>query len=220
VHLRSYLESFLFPTRTHEQRVGSLSGGERNRLLLAKLLLREANLLILDEPTNDLDLETLQVLESALVDFKGSVLVVTHDRFFLDKVVTGLLVFEEDGTVHRHEGGYDLYRRLRDEERVRTEAAAVASRESTKPSKPSRSEEPFRRRLSYNEQKELAGIEAAITAAEARRDALGQQLTNPALYVDTPDRVAALRSEFEDAERAVEALYVRWAELEEIVSDR
>src|SRR5690606_8655460 len=93
-HVRSYLEGFLCPTEIHEQRVRSLSGGERNRLLLARLLLQEANLLILDEPTNDLDLVTLQVLESALVDFPGCVLVVTHDRYFLDKLATGLLVFE------------------------------------------------------------------------------------------------------------------------------
>src|SRR5690606_35020943 len=113
-HVRSYLEGFLIPTEIHEQRVRCLSGGERNRLLLARLLLQEANLLILDEPTNDLDLVTLQVLESALVDFPGCVLVVTHDRYFLDKLATGLLVFEGNGVVHRHEGGYGLYRRLRE----------------------------------------------------------------------------------------------------------
>src|SRR5690606_29066686 len=131
VHSRSYLESFLFPTRMHQLRVGSLSGGERNRLLLARLLLSDANLLVLDEPTNDLDLPTLQVLESALADFAGCLLVVSHDRFFLDKVATGLLIFEADGRIHRHEGGYDLYRRLREERESQERQAKDAASATT-----------------------------------------------------------------------------------------
>jgi ABC transport system ATP-binding/permease protein len=217
VHVRSYLESFLFPTRVHEQRVGSLSGGERNRLLLAKLLLNEANLLILDEPTNDLDLPTLQLLESALAEFGGCVLVVTHDRFFLDKVATGLLVFEPDGVVHRHAGGYELYRRLREERspapgRPATQAAAVrppAERPAPKP-----------RRLGYKEARELEAIEETILAAERRRDELAERLSDPALYAETPGRVAALRRSYTEAAGEVEALYDRWAELEELSSNR
>ncbi|HEX8905640.1 MAG TPA: ABC-F family ATP-binding cassette domain-containing protein, partial [Longimicrobiaceae bacterium] len=114
-HLRSYLETFLFPPAQQRQKVASLSGGERNRLLLAKLFLTDANLLILDEPTNDLDLVTLQVLESVLMEWSGCVLLVTHDRYFLDKIATGLIVFEGDGELRRHAGGYDLYRRLKDQ---------------------------------------------------------------------------------------------------------
>jgi ATP-binding cassette subfamily F protein uup len=212
VHSRSYLESFLFPTWTHDMRVGSLSGGERNRLQLACLLLEKANLLILDEPTNDLDLPTLQVLESALAEFAGSVLVVTHDRFFLDKVATGLLVFESSGVVHRHEGGYDLYRRQLEarqvEAAVRTEprrALAPALKE-TQASKP--------KRLSYQEKRELAGIEDAILVAEAERDGLGERLSDPALYVDTPGEVGSLRERFVAAEGRVADLYTLWAELE------
>jgi ABC transport system ATP-binding/permease protein len=213
VHVRSYLESFLFPTRTHEQRVGTLSGGERNRLLLAKLLLRDANLLLLDEPTNDLDLETLQVLESALVEFGGTVLVVTHDRFFLDKVATGLLVFEEGGVVHRHEGGYDLYRRLREERESSTRATARPATPAATPIRPAAAKA---RRLTWTERGELAGMESAIIEAEALRDRLGEELADPTLYADTPERVAPLRAEFETAERRVEELYARWARLEEI----
>ncbi len=217
VHLRSYLESFLFPTERQEQRVGSLSGGERNRLLLARLLLHEANLLILDEPTNDLDLPTLQVLEDALAGFGGCVLVVTHDRFFLDKVATGLLVFETDGTVHRHEGGYDLYRRLREE--TRAEAAAAERAAPKKTAAPAASRPVDRpRRLSYKEQRELDAIEEAILEAEGERDRLGAELSNPELYADTPERVAPLSESLQEAERRVEALYARWAELEEIAS--
>lgn len=222
IHLRSYLERFLFPTATHEQRVGSLSGGERNRLLLAKLLLRDANLLILDEPTNDLDLQTLRVLESALVEFGGCVLVVTHDRFFLDKVATGLLVFEENGLVRRHVGGFELYRRLREEDRkaAAAEDVATAKRATKARAESAPATMPRPRRLTHAERGELEAMETTILDAEARRDSLGELLTSPALYVDTPDRVGAVRAEFEEAGRHVEGLYARWAELESIVSGR
>ena len=215
VHLRSYLESFLFPTRSQDQRVGSLSGGERNRVLLARLLLQEANLLILDEPTNDLDLTTLQVLESALAEFGGCVLVVTHDRFFLDKVATGLLVFEENGVVHRHEGGYDLYRRLKDQ--AKAAEAPIAKPKAPAVREPN-TERPKAKRLSYKESRELEGMEAAILEAEEARDRFSAILSDPAVYVDTPARVAELRASLAAAEAQVEALYARWAELEAIGS--
>lgn len=216
-HVRSYLESFLFPSEIHEQRVRSLSGGERNRLLLARLLLQDANLLILDEPTNDLDLVTLQVLESALVDFAGCVLVVTHDRYFLDKVATGLLVFEGDGVVHRHEGGYDLYRRLR-EARQADEAARAAStpRQSTKPKEKPAQTKGGGRRLSYHEQRELSRMEDAILAAEAELERLQEALSDPALYADTPEEVTTVTAAFHAAQAEVARLYARWEELEEI----
>jgi ATP-binding cassette subfamily F protein uup len=215
VHVRSYLESFLFPSTVHEQAVRSLSGGERNRLLLARMLLQDANLLILDEPTNDLDLVTLQVLEAALVEFPGCVLVVTHDRFFLDKVATGLLVFEGGGVVHRHEGGYDLYRRLREQRRQ-------AEEPPSRPSKAggggvglsSQSRRSTERRLGYNEKRELEGMEAAITAAEEERQKLERALSDPTLYADTPELVPELTAAFKAAGERVEKLYARWAELE------
>jgi ABC transport system ATP-binding/permease protein len=222
VHVRTYLNSYLFPTDMHEQRVGSLSGGERNRLLLARLLLQDANLLILDEPTNDLDVFTLQVLESALVDFPGCVLVVTHDRYFLDKVATALFAFEGDGRVHRHEGGYDAYRRRREAAEAGTAEAAEAARSAgataktggprqaptTPPDRP--------RRLTYRERQELDGMEAAITAAEAERDRLEAALGDPALYTDAAETVAAVSAAFDEARRRVEELYARWAELESV----
>jgi ATP-binding cassette subfamily F protein uup len=112
VRLAEYLDDLLFPVPMQRQKVSALSGGERNRLLLAKLFLEGANVLVLDEPTNDLDLVTLTVLERLLVEFTGSVLLVTHDRAFLDKVATSLLVFESGGRVVRYEGNYDTWRRL------------------------------------------------------------------------------------------------------------
>jgi ABC transport system ATP-binding/permease protein len=241
VHVRSYLNGYLFPNDMHEQKVGSLSGGERNRLLLARLLLQDANLVILDEPTNDLDVFTLQVLESALVDFPGCALIVTHDRYFLDKVATALFVFEGDGHVHRHEGGYDAYRRRREAaERDALEAARAAA-ERTASSERARSDQsragagkgagvakggspgssggPSQdrpRRLTYREQQELEGIESAITTAEAERDRLRDALADPALYSDAPATVPAVSAAFDEARRRVDELYARWAELESI----
>ena len=112
MRLGEYLDDLLFPVPMQRMKVKGLSGGERNRLLLARLFLEGANVLVLDEPTNDLDLVTLNVLERLLMQFTGAVILVTHDRYFLDKVATALLVFEGEGKVVRHEGNYDLYRRL------------------------------------------------------------------------------------------------------------
>ncbi|WP_420129514.1 ribosomal protection-like ABC-F family protein [Longimicrobium sp.] len=216
-HLRSYLETFLFPPEQQRQVVRSLSGGERNRLLLARLFLQDANLLILDEPTNDLDLVTLQVLEAVLAEWQGCVLMVTHDRFFLDKVATGLIVFEGNGVLHRHAGNYDLYRRLKEQKEA--EAAAAAA-ETRKPAASSLSagaaKKDGARKLSWKEQKELAGMEAAIMQAEARKAELEARLADPALYAQPADEVARVTTAFREAGEAVDALYARWAELEEL----
>jgi ATP-binding cassette subfamily F protein uup len=219
VHLRSYLETFLFPPAQQRQKVSSLSGGERNRLMLAKLFLRDANLLILDEPTNDLDLVTLQVLESVLADYPGCVLLVTHDRFFLDKVATGLIVFEEGGQVRRHAGGYDLYRRLK-EQREGEAAAAGASpaAKDRKPTAPQKRAAGGPRRLSYRDKRELEGMEAAILEAESRKEELEARLADPALYTGGQDEVQRVTAEFQAAAARVDELYARWAELEEIAS--
>jgi ATP-binding cassette subfamily F protein uup len=216
-HLRSYLETFLFPPEKQRQVVRSLSGGERNRLLLARLFLQDANLLILDEPTNDLDLVTLQVLESVLAEWQGCVLMVTHDRFFLDKVATGLIVFEGKGVLHRHAGNYDLYRRLKEQKEA--DAAASEARDR-KPSGSSAAaaKKDGGRKLSWKEQKELAGMEAAITQAETRRAELEARLADPALYAQPADEVARVTASFKEAGEAVEALYARWAELEELAA--
>ncbi|HEX9938671.1 MAG TPA: ABC-F family ATP-binding cassette domain-containing protein [Longimicrobium sp.] len=217
-HLRSYLETFLFPPAQQRQKVSSLSGGERNRLLLAKLFLTDANLLILDEPTNDLDLVTLQVLESVLIDWGGCVLLVTHDRFFLDKVATGLIVFEGDGELRRHAGGYDLYRRLKEQREAEAAAAAQVVKKAAAAPAPKTAPADRPRKLSWKEQRELEGMEAAILEAEGRKEALQARLADPALYTRPPDEVARVTAEFREAGEQVDALYARWAELEEIAS--
>jgi ATP-binding cassette subfamily F protein uup len=217
-HLRSYLETFLFPPAQQRQKVSSLSGGERNRLLLARLFLTDANLLILDEPTNDLDLVTLQVLESVLMDWAGCVLLVTHDRYFLDKVATGLIVFEGDGELRRHAGGYDLYRRLKEQRDAEAAVAAQASKKAAVVESPRPAAGDRPRKLSWKEQRELEGIEAAILEAERRKEELQARLADPALYTRLPDVAAKVGAEFREATEQVDALYARWAELEEAAS--
>jgi ATP-binding cassette subfamily F protein uup len=223
IHARSYLEDFLFPTDRQQQKVSSLSGGERNRLMLAKLFLQPSNVLILDEPTNDLDLVTLQVLEAALVDYPGCVLMVTHDRFFLDKIATALFVFEGKGVVHRHEGGFELYRRLREQREA--EAATVAASSAPRRSATSAGRTSARsigdggstatvKKLTWKEGRELEGLADAIAAAEAERDALSERLADPMLYRDAT-AVTQVTTAFNEAKAKVETLYERWVELEE-----
>ncbi|HLM68381.1 MAG TPA: ATP-binding cassette domain-containing protein, partial [Longimicrobium sp.] len=217
-HLRSYLETFLFPPDKQRQVVRSLSGGERNRLLLARLFLQDANLLVLDEPTNDLDLVTLQVLESVLTDWAGCVLMVTHDRFFLDKVATGLIVFEGNGVLHRHAGNYDLYRRLKEQKEAEAAAVATQAKQTRSAAVAAASKKDGGRKLSWKEQKELEGMEGAILEAEARKAELEARLADPALYTQPADEVARVTAAFREASEAVDALYARWAALEEIAA--
>jgi ABC transport system ATP-binding/permease protein len=217
VHVRSYLDRFLFAPERQQQKVRSLSGGERSRLLLARLFLEEANLLILDEPTNDLDLVTLRVLEEVLADWPGSVLMVTHDRFFLDRVATGLLVFEGEGVVHRHVGGYDLYRRQRAEkEAARRETVQPQRRTSTPaPATPRGAVPDGSRKLTWKERKELETLEEAIARAEADREALESRLADPGLYSGSPEEVGEVTDAYRSREASLETLYARWMELSE-----
>jgi ATP-binding cassette subfamily F protein uup len=224
VALRDYLDDVLFPVALQQTKVKALSGGERNRLLLAKLFLQGANVLALDEPTNDLDLVTLNVLERLLLEFDGSVLLVTHDRYFLDKVATAIVALEGDGRAVRYAGNYETYRTLRDQSAAmaaaeRAEAAAApppargerASAQAGAPSAP-RPRKPGK--LSFKEQRELEGMEAAILAAEARKDELERALSDPATYQRAGGEVAGMRAELEQVSAEVERLYGRWQELE------
>jgi ATP-binding cassette subfamily F protein uup len=204
VHVATFLRRLLFDDRDANRPVGTLSGGERNRLMLAKLLREPANLLILDEPTNDLDLMTMGVLEDALAHFGGCVLVVSHDRWFLDKVATGILAFEGDGRVVFYEGDYQSWAARRPEP---AKAAPEAPRKPTEVTLPRSA--PTRARMSYKEQRELEGMEAAILEAEAEVEAL-----STALAQTTGPRVAELSRALEAAMATVEQRYARWTELE------
>jgi ATP-binding cassette subfamily F protein uup len=215
VALRDYLEDLLFPPSFQKTKVKALSGGERNRLLLARLFLEGANVLVLDEPTNDLDLVTLNVLERLLLDFDGSVLIVTHDRYFLDKVATSILAFEGEGRVVRHAGNYaDLAAR-----RGGRPAPAPAGEVGGEPGEPrpvtagpARARRPGR--LSFAEQREYDEIEARILAAEERKSALESALADPATYQKAGATVPAMRAELAEASAEVDRLYARWQELE------
>jgi ATP-binding cassette subfamily F protein uup len=197
--------------------VKALSGGERNRLLLAKLFLEGANVLVLDEPTNDLDLVTLNVLERLLLDFDGSVLLVTHDRYFLDKVATAILAFEGDGRATRYPGNYEMYRTLKDQAEVAVRASAAAGREERRAQPPASAERARRPgKLSFNEQREREEMEPAILEAEARKVELEAALSDPETYRSDGAQVARLRTDLEGATAEVERLYARWQELEAI----
>jgi ATP-binding cassette subfamily F protein uup len=230
VALRDYLDDLLFPPSSQRMQVKALSGGERNRLLLAKLFLDGANVLVLDEPTNDLDLVTLNVLERLLLDFDGSVLLVTHDRYFLDKVATAILAFEGEGRAIRYPGNYETYRALRAQaEAARAAATGAASggpRAAAGAARPERdaggrggegrAAVPRARKLTFNEQRELDGMEAAVLGAEERKSRLEARLADPATYQNEGASVPALQRELADATTTVEQLYVRWQELESL----
>ncbi len=222
VGLRDYLDDLLFPVTMQRMQVKALSGGERNRLLLAKLFLEGANVLVLDEPTNDLDLVTLNVLERLLLEFDGSVLLVTHDRYFLDKVATAILAFEGQGRVTRYPGNYEMYRTLREQ----AEAGASASSAThgrragacppplDAPSAVTPQPAARPRKLSFKEQRELDGMEVAILASEERKAALEATLSDPATYQRDGGAVSGLRAELEAVSAEVDRMYARWQELE------
>lgn len=204
VHVRTFLRTLLFEDSQADTPVGKLSGGERNRVALAKLLRRGGNVVVLDEPTNDLDLPTLSVLEDALMDFPGCAILVSHDRWFLDKVATAVLVFQGDGRVVRYEGGAsEALRRLPPRRPEPYPPPPPVPTVAT----------PRARKLSWKEKQELEGMEAAITAAEARLEDLERRLADPATYRAGLD-LRALAGERDAAHAEVERLYARWAELD------
>ena len=209
---RAYLERFLFFGESQQQPVSSLSGGEKARVLLAKLLLQPTNVLVLDEPTNDLDVSTLAALEEMLVELDGTALVVTHDRWFLDRVATSILAFEGDGRVVRYPGGYTSYRSLRRAASGSTDAdRSPAPAEASSTSGPSK---PKKKGLTYGERLELEGMVEKIDASEAAVAGLEAKLAAPGLYDDGGGAAAKLVAEHAAAQQALEALMERWELLE------
>jgi ATP-binding cassette subfamily F protein uup len=208
----SYLERFSFRGEEIRKKVGVLSGGERARVALAKLLVTPANLLLLDEPTNDLDITTMGALEQMLCEFAGSVLVVSHDRYFLDRIATSLLVFEGAGKVQHYVGDYGTYSRLR---RERAEQERAAAHEPPKVAAQAAASAAKRAaKLTYKEERELAGIEKAIEDAEAEVRRIEAELADPELYRRDAVRAGALGSELSAAQARVQSLMDRWQELE------
>ena len=209
IHVASFLERFAFSRAMFEQRVEGLSGGERARLLLAKLMLGGANLLVLDEPTNDLDLLTMRTLEEALLGFDGGVLVVTHDRAFIDRVCTGLLAFQPQGRVVAYADRQQVQRAA--EERAR--AAEGKTAKPPAPRAPTPSKRPSPGRMSFGERSELKELPERIEALETELGQVETTLADPATYKDRTDEVAALTARCEALPSEIEALYARWEAL-------
>jgi ATP-binding cassette subfamily F protein uup len=220
-HVHAYLRDFLFSNERARSPVKALSGGERNRLLLARLFTRPANVLVLDEPTNDLDLETLELLEAELVEWPGTLLLVSHDRAFLDNVVTSTFVFEGDGRVQEYVGGYE------DWLRQRTDTSPPRRTRGTRRDKPLEEQdfsaassvstvvESFtRRKLTYKEQRELEALPARIEALEAEQGALNARIAGPEFYKEAPDAIRAALARVDDLGREIAGAYARWHDLE------
>ncbi|HTV40206.1 MAG TPA: ABC-F family ATP-binding cassette domain-containing protein [Candidatus Sulfotelmatobacter sp.] len=218
ISVRSYLKRFLFADDRIMTQVRKLSGGERSRLLLARILKNGGNFLILDEPTNDLDLPTLRVLEEALNAFPGVVCVVSHDRYFLNRVCTDILAFEGDGKIHHSVGDYDYY--LEKKQRARPEAVPAASERATTvvPAKPKpaapKSEKP--RKLSFKETRELEGMEKAIHDVEAEIARIETLFAAPDFHRTHAKQTDELVAELAAAKANLEKLFLRWEELEAI----
>ncbi len=214
VHVMSYLQGFLFYTQRARIEAGKLSGGERNRLLLAKLFTRPANVLVLDEPTNDLDVETLTLLEELLVEFEGTVLLVSHDREFLDNVADSVLAIGEDGVVEEFVGGWSDWRRQQDAREAKRAAAEAVMPKKAVPSvagKPSASA----KKLSFKEQKEFDGLPARIEALEAEQAELLAAMGTAEFYRKGPAEIQAANARREALEAELAAAYARWEELGE-----
>lgn len=209
-HVIGYLKDFLFSPERAKSPVKSLSGGERNRLLLAKLFTKPSNLMILDEPTNDLDVETLELLEALLVDYPGTLLVVSHDRAFLNNVVTSTLVLEGRGRVSEYVGGYDDWLSQRPQaadEKAKNGGNATKAKPRPKPDKP--------RKLGFNEKRELAGLPEKIETLEAEQADLQNRMADPEFY-KAGKQIGLARDRLAQLETELETVYARWQELEEL----
>jgi ATP-binding cassette subfamily F protein uup len=210
-HVIGYLEDFLFAPQRARSPVKSLSGGERNRLLLARLFARPSNILVLDEPTNDLDIETLELLEQLLAEFDGTVFLVSHDRTFLDNVVTQSIAFEGEGHWREYPGGYSDWQR----QRKPTDAPKAPPKAETAKTEDKRTASQNRpAKLSFNEKRELEALPDKIAALEAEQGQLQQQLADPAVYRDRPTEVPAMNARLGQIDEELLTLLERWEALE------
>ncbi|MFC4348133.1 ATP-binding cassette domain-containing protein [Kordiimonas lipolytica] len=221
-HIMSYLKDFLFDPSVANTPVSALSGGERNRLLIAKNFARPSNLMILDEPTNDLDMDTLDLLQEVLADYKGTILLVSHDRDFLDRVVTSSIVMEGDGTATEYAGGYTDYLA---QKKLSAPQKAEPKPEKTKPEKatvvsitdaPQNAARKKATKLSYKDQRELDHLPAEVEALSQQLQQMEAELSDPGLYAKDPARFNALSKELEAKRDALDEKEMRWLELEEL----
>jgi len=212
-HIIGYLEDFLFPAERSRMPVKVLSGGERNRALLAKLFTKPSNVLVMDEPTNDLDLDTLELLEEMLMEYDGTILLVSHDREFLNNVATSTIVFEGSGTVSEYVGGYD------DWLRQRGTVAPVLKEQAAKQGKP-RPQRERQRTLTFKEIKEIECLPALIESLEAERAGLYKSLADPDFYRKDGGSLPAAKARIEELEKEIASSYERWELLDSIPRGR
>ncbi|RAP35517.1 ABC transporter ATP-binding protein [Legionella quinlivanii] len=205
-HVASYLKDFLFPSERFNQPVSSLSGGERNRLLLAKLLAKPVNFLVMDEPTNDLDIETMELLETMLVDYPGTLILISHDRAFINQVVTSVLVWEGEGQFNEYVGGYDDYQM---QKKAQRQSASAVSSAKASPKRTNTSS-----KLSFNEQRELSQLPQQIETLEARIAEAQLKMTEADFYQQDAQAIALFGQQLQADEAELTKLYSRWEELE------
>lgn len=201
-HVASYLADFLFSSERFNQPVSVLSGGERNRLLLAKLFAKPVNLLVMDEPTNDLDIETLELLEQMLANYSGTLLLISHDRAFINQVVTSVLVYDEQGRFSEWVGGYDEYKMQKKQQRDEVKAESVKKGSASA-------------KLSFNEQRELALLPQKIEKLEESISELQLQMANPVFYQQEVQRITEMKQKLAEDEQMLVKMYARWEMLEE-----
>jgi ATP-binding cassette subfamily F protein uup len=215
-HIIGYLEDFLFSPERSRSPVKVLSGGERNRALLAKLFTKPSNVLVLDEPTNDLDADTLDLLEEMLMEYQGTVLLVSHDREFLNNIVTSTIVFEGDGRLVEYVGGYDDWLRQRS---LSSPGGTEKAKKKEKPGK-SRPQQERLRTLTFKEKKEIAALPALIESMEAERAGLYETLADPDFYRQEGSRIPAVKASMAELDKEISAAYERWELLESIPKGR
>lgn len=204
-HIMGYLQDFLFSPERARQPVKYLSGGERNRVMLAKLFLKPCNVLVMDEPTNDLDVETLELLEEQLANFKGTLLLVSHDRTFLNNIVSSIIVLKGDAEIDETIGGYDDWLELK-------KSMVQAEKKVKGQEKPAKKTS---KKLSYNDQRELSKLPAQIESLEKKQKVLHEKLADPELYQKKPEELARLQTELQQMNSKIEVAYARWDELED-----
>ncbi|MBF8274977.1 MAG: transporter ATP-binding protein [Candidatus Brocadiaceae bacterium] len=204
----SYLQDFLFSPERVRVPVNALSGGERNRLLLARLFTRPSNVLVMDEPTNDLDIETLELLEELLLDYQGTLLLVSHDRAFLNNVVTSVFVYERDGKINEYVGGYDDWQRLVEEKKKASPEKTPAK------SEPARKPGERQRKLSFKEQRELDSLPQRIEALETEQHQLYQTMSDPLFFQKGKEEIAQVKSRISAIEEELTKVYQRWESLD------
>ena len=204
----TYLRRFLFTDERIDTQVGKLSGGEKSRLTLAKILARGGNFLMLDEPTNDLDLPTLRILEEALISFEGCIMIVSHDRYFLNRVCSGIVALEGNNEIYYSEGDYDYY--------IEKRKKRLQQNEITKPKekKEDKRIKPKSKKLSYKDALELEQIEEKIIEAESEAERIEKIFTSPDYYLKYAEQTNKLNKQLTEAKEEVKKLYERWEELE------